>query len=116
MYLGAGPVDHPMNKSSMLELREAAPTAATLVDPPRSAEFVLATIDLLNRHRRVLVRLTAGALLVFTVIAFLIPKRYEAVARLMPPDQSNTGAAMLGALTAKGGDILGAVAGEALGL
>lgn len=76
----------------------------------------MATMDLLTQHRHALVRLTAGALVVFTVVAFLIPKRYEAIARLMPPDQSSAGAAVLGALTAKGGDVLGTIAGDALGL
>jgi capsule polysaccharide export protein KpsE/RkpR len=105
-----------MKQSTELELKEQASSIDLRMEPPSSAEFLLATMDLLSRHRRMLVRLTVGALVVFTGIAFLIPNRYEAGARLMPPDQSSTGAAMLGALTAKGGDLLGAVAGEALGL
>jgi capsule polysaccharide export protein KpsE/RkpR len=105
-----------MKQSTTLEVREQAQSIEHRLEPLGSAEFLLATIDLLSRHRRALVRLTVSAFVVFTAVAFLIPKRYEAVARLMPPDQSSAGAAMLGALTAKGGDILGAMAGEALGL
>ncbi len=87
-----------------------------LVEPPRSAAAALKAIDLLASYRRQLLQLAVAALVIFTAVAFLIPKRYEAVARLMPPDQSNSASAMLGALTAKGGDVLGAVAGDAFGL
>jgi uncharacterized protein involved in exopolysaccharide biosynthesis len=105
-----------MKQSSSLELREHSGAAEVMAEPARPAEFALAAFDFVSRHRRQLVRITVAALLAFTIIAFLIPKRYEAVARLMPPDQSSTGSAMLGALTAKGGDVLGALAGDALGL
>ena len=47
---------------------------------------------------------TAVAVAAFTLIAFLIPVRYEAVARLMPPDQSGSASALMGALMANGGE------------
>jgi capsule polysaccharide export protein KpsE/RkpR len=105
-----------MSDSSTIDYKSQPNAEGTVTEPPRSAEAALKAIDLLISHKRQLGRLTIAALVVFTVIAFLIPKRYEAVARLMPPDQSNSASAMLGALTAKGGDVIGAAAGDALGL
>jgi capsule polysaccharide export protein KpsE/RkpR len=47
-----------------------------------------------------LLRWTLAGSLVFTVIAFLLPKRYESAVTLMPPDpQSLSGGAMLAAMT-----------------
>lgn len=103
-------------RESAIELRDETSSGDTLTETPRPADSSLLAIDLLINHKRQLARLTVGAVVVLAAIAFLIPKRYEAVARLMPPDQSNSAAAMLGALTAKGGDIFGAAAGDALGL
>src|SRR5450631_2577026 len=105
-----------MRDSSIIEFDGQPDGSDPLTETPRSAEAALKAIDLLIEHKRQLVRATVGALVVFTLIAFLIPNRYESVARLMPPDQGNSAAAMLGALTAKGGDVIGAAAGDALGL
>lgn len=105
-----------MRDSSTIEFKGQPSASENVADAPRSSEAALRAIEMLVSHKRQLMRLTIGALLVFTFIAFLIPKRYEAVARLMPPDQNNSAATMLGALTAKGGDILGTAAGDALGL
>ena len=76
--------------------------SASTPEPPRAAEYALTLLDLLSQHRRQFVRLFVTALTVFTIIAFLIPKYYEATARLMPPDQNNSGAAMLGLAIAFG--------------
>jgi capsule polysaccharide export protein KpsE/RkpR len=64
--------------------------------------------NLLWDHRRLLFRVAVVALVVSATIAFLIPKRYESVARLMPPEQPSTGAAMLAALA---GHSMGGLAG-----
>jgi len=58
----------------------------------------LRNANLLWDHRRRLFRVAVVALIVSAAIAFLIPKRYESVARLMPPEQPSSGAAMLAAL------------------
>ncbi len=71
---------------------------------------------MLANHRRQIIRVLIAALIAFTVLAFVIPKRYEATARLMPPDQAGSSAALMGALMSRGGDVFGAAAGEALGL
>src|SRR3984957_9170400 len=74
----------------------------------------LRNANLLWDHRRRLARVAAVALVLSGAIAFLIPKRYESVARLMPPEQPSSGAAMLAALAGhSGGGLsgLGSLAG-----
>src|SRR5690348_12892855 len=45
---------------------------------------------LLWDNRRFLFRVTGAALIFFTLLAFLLPKRYTATARLMPPDYTSS--------------------------
>jgi capsule polysaccharide export protein KpsE/RkpR len=74
---------------------------------------------LLWANSATLYRLSLYALLVSTLIAFLIPNRYESTARLMPPDtQSSSGLAMAAAAMSgnSGGGGLGALASDFLGL
>jgi capsule polysaccharide export protein KpsE/RkpR len=69
-------------------------------------------------RRRILVRVAAIALGLSLIIAFVIPKRYESTARIMPPENSNSGAAMLAALAGRslgGLDGLGSLAASFLG-
>ena len=86
---------------------------------PEENEKGLAILQLLWARRRMLYRVTLYALLASTLAAFLIPKRYESTARLMPPDsQSSSGLAMAAAAMA-GGAATGGLAGmasEVLGL
>jgi uncharacterized protein involved in exopolysaccharide biosynthesis len=58
---------------------------------------------LLWKHRQLLVRVTAIALVLSLVTAFVIPKRYKAIARIMPPDQQGSGAMLLAALAGRSG-------------
>jgi capsule polysaccharide export protein KpsE/RkpR len=79
------------------------------------------TVELLRfawENRRLLFRAGVAGLIVSTIIAFVIPARYSATARLMPPEQNNTGMStmILGALSAKAGDSLGSLAGDMLNL
>jgi uncharacterized protein involved in exopolysaccharide biosynthesis len=56
-------------------------------DGPRERSFSAFEITrLLWMHRGVVLRGTLWTLLAFTLIAFLIPKKYTATTRLMPPD------------------------------
>jgi capsule polysaccharide export protein KpsE/RkpR len=73
--------------------------------------------SLLWKHRKVIGRTTAISLVLSLIIAFVVPKQYESVARIMPPDQQGTGAMMLAALTARAGNLgaLGGLAGNFLG-
>jgi uncharacterized protein involved in exopolysaccharide biosynthesis len=78
--------------------------------------------ELLWAKRRFLWRVTCIGIVITTIIAFLIPKRYESTARIMPPDSSSgSGLSMMAALAGKGGTGAGAaglssLAGDLLGL
>jgi uncharacterized protein involved in exopolysaccharide biosynthesis len=83
----------------------------------------VATQRLVWEHRRFVFRSAVAGVLLSTVIAFLIPKRFQSSARLMPPDQGNSGLAMLaaasggmGANLGSSSSGLGAIAGDLLGL
>lgn len=60
---------------------------------------------LLLRQRHFVLRCMAAGMALFTAIAFLIPTRYESVARLMPPERSEL--SMLAALSTRAADTLG---------
>ena len=72
---------------------------------------------LLWEARRRLARIAAIAFVVSLGIAFIIPKHYEATARIMPPDQGGGGAAVIAALAGKASGLgaLGGLAGGLLG-
>jgi uncharacterized protein involved in exopolysaccharide biosynthesis len=71
---------------------------------------------LLWNHRRFLFRFTLWGLVIVTIFAFLLPKKYQSVARLMPPEnQSGAGMAMLAAIAGKGSG-LGMQAADMLGM
>jgi capsule polysaccharide export protein KpsE/RkpR len=75
-------------------------------------------VGVLWDRRRALLRVAAVALGLSLIIAFVIPKRYESTARIMPPDNSNSGTAMLAALAGRslgGLDGLGSLAASFLG-
>lgn len=72
---------------------------------------------LLWSHRILLLRVFAIAAPLSLGSAILIPKQYESVARIMPPDAQSSSASMLAALTARAGSLgpLGMLAGGLLG-
>lgn len=82
----------------------------------------LAHLQLLWGKRGMLCRIALYAAIASTLVAFVIPARYESTARLMPPDnQSGSGlamaaAAMSGAAGGLGAGGLGGMAGDFLGL
>jgi uncharacterized protein involved in exopolysaccharide biosynthesis len=82
-----------------------------------SREKTADRIRLLWNQRRALWRAAAVGLVLATVIAFLLPKRFTSTARLMPPDQgSGSGAALLGALEGRTGLSLTSMAENVLGV
>ena len=100
------------------EVRAAA--TDRIVEEEAGAEREFAWPWLLWEHRRLLVRAAAWGLLLSTILAFVIPKRYESTTRLMPPEnQSSSGMAMMAALAGKAGSGLGSglgsLAGDLLG-
>src|SRR6267378_3157014 len=79
----------------------------------------IAHLRFLWGHRGLLLRTFLLALVASTVIAFLIPARYDATTQLMPPDnQSGPGMALLSAVTGRAGGAGGleGVAGDLLGV
>jgi capsule polysaccharide export protein KpsE/RkpR len=71
---------------------------------------------LLWKHRKLHSRVMLIALPLSLGIAFVIPKRYESVGRIMPPEQQSGGALMLAALASHAGGLgsLGSLAGGLL--
>jgi capsule polysaccharide export protein KpsE/RkpR len=66
-------------------------------------------------YRRLLFRVTAVSLLLSIIFSFfVIPKRYTAIASIMPPDSGSAGSMLMSALSSKGG--LGALGGIAASL
>jgi uncharacterized protein involved in exopolysaccharide biosynthesis len=98
----------------VLETYEATPSST--VPSPSQTNWVT-NVSLLWDHRRVLARITGTALVLSAAIAFLLPKQYDSVARLMPPDQqSSGGAALLAAVAGRSLGGLGSLGGLAGGL
>ena len=75
-------------------------------------------VSILWSRRALLLRVFAVSIVVATGVAFLVPKEYKSVARIMPPDQQNTSAAVLAALSARAGNFgaLGSLASGLLGV
>lgn len=113
------------------DIVQAQPDVETIQNEPREFEVgrarSVAAQRLIWEHRRFIFRATAAGLLISALIAFLIPKRFETTAKLMPPDQGNPGMSMAMMAAASGsvgsqlgtsqlGSNLGSMAGDLLGL
>jgi len=86
-------------------------------EPPQTNDNSVAYLRLLWEHRRLLACVALYGLLASTLIAFLIPSRYDSTARLMPPDnQSTSGLAAAAAAMSGVGAGWGGVASDFLGL
>ena len=87
------------------------------VSIPGMRERAVSRLRLLWCERKFLSRAAAAGLLLGTLLAFLLPKRFESTAQLMPPDgQSNSGMALLAGLAERTGNGLGPFAGDLLGM
>jgi capsule polysaccharide export protein KpsE/RkpR len=114
-----------VNYSSGAPVRQPVPELpendfpGTLVpeETAENGEKTLASIRLIWANRGTLARVVMYALVASTIVAFLIPSRYESVARLMPPDnQSSSGLAMAAAAMSGAAGGLGGLAGDFLKL
>ncbi|MGH9517616.1 MAG: GumC family protein [Terriglobales bacterium] len=86
-------------------------------DEAAARERTVDRLRLLWEERRFLFRVSIYGLVLFTLVAFLIPKRYESTAVLMPPDdQSSSGMMLAATLATKVPGSLGGMAGDMLGL
>ncbi len=86
-YAGSAPIRQPVPELPEHDLPVAPGPERTPHDSGNSVTF----LRLLWEHRQVLARVTLYGLLVSTLLAFLIPVRFESTARLMPPDSSQSG-------------------------
>lgn len=112
-----------MNQTAVKPQREL------LVEPEREAEYeplevegdprerLFARLRVIWAERRFLFRMACAGLVLSTVAAFLIPKRYVSTTQLMPPDTQSGGTLALMAGLA-GGQMggLGALAGDLVGI
>ena len=92
-----------------LELENGYVPISEVKSAKKTTAYILAV-----QHRWYLMRWMLGAGLLFAIVALIIPPQYESVARLMPPD--NTESLMLAALTGKAGEGLGLAASGLLGM
>lgn len=99
-------VDHPTAEEIYAQELEAKLTRQQIMEKFR----------LLWLNRSLLFRVSLAGLVLATVVAFLIPKRYVSTTRLMPPDsQSTSSLALVSALSGQSG-LLGGLAGNLLGI
>jgi capsule polysaccharide export protein KpsE/RkpR len=107
----APPIEIPREiepADAMLELEEKA---------RRPSDESTEWLWLLWERRRLVRKAALWGLIMSTLAAFVIPKRFQSTTRLMPPDsQSGSGMAMMAALAGSGGSGLGALAGDLLGM
>jgi uncharacterized protein involved in exopolysaccharide biosynthesis len=91
---------------------------AGLAEEAAGRERLVTRLRRLWDRRQAVLRCTGAGLVLSTAVAFLIPKQFESSARLMPPDQANSGAgmALLAASGSNAGSSLGTLAGGLLGL
>jgi uncharacterized protein involved in exopolysaccharide biosynthesis len=73
-------------------------------------------LSLIWENRRVLYKTAAISLAIAVVIAFVIPKRYESTATMMPPDSLGSNGMVMAALASKASPELAGMAASALGL
>jgi capsule polysaccharide export protein KpsE/RkpR len=102
-----------------LARQDVAPVSTVQIEGPRTGnDHTVAMLRLIWAQRILLFRFVATGLVVSALTAFLIPKRYNSTARLMPPDdQSGSGLAMAAAaFSGRSGSALGGMVGDALGL
>src|ERR1700680_5034619 len=103
-----------MSKEAPLIARETStredtvlvqPDVETIPKDEREQELAgartVATQRLVWEHRQFIFKSIVVGLLLSTLMAFLIPTRFQSTARLMPPDQGSSGLAMLAAASSR---------------
>jgi uncharacterized protein involved in exopolysaccharide biosynthesis len=110
-FAGSAPVRQPVPEVPECDL-PVVPTAPK--QTPQGSRNLVAYLRLLWEHRRLLARVLFWGLLASTLLAFLIPARYESTVRLMPPDSSQSGGLAMAAAALSGG--LGGIASDLVDL
>ncbi len=95
--------------------RNGAARRVSAAQSERVRQERIARARLLWEHRRTLAKAIVCGAVLCAAVTLLLPKSYEATAKLMPPESgSGSGAALMAALAARGGGI-GGLAGDLLG-
>lgn len=114
-----------MNYTSRAPIRQSVPELpdhglAVAPGPegmPHDRANSVAYLRILWENRRLLARVVLCGFFASTLLAFLVPVRFQSAARIMPPDNSQSGGlAMAAAALSGGGGGLGGIATEMLGL
>ncbi len=95
------------------------PDLPLMAEPARFEHGILPYLELFWAHRKWLLKAGLCAFFASIVIALLIPVRYLAVTRLMPPDsQSSSSLGLLAAMSGRAGaaNAFGGLAGDLLGI
>ncbi len=112
-FSASAPVRQPVPEMPEHDL----PVAPGPEEPRRANDNSVAYLRLLWEHRPLLARVALYGLLASTLIAFLIPARYDSTARLMPPDNQSASSLAAAAAAMSGvGAGLGGAASDLLGL
>ncbi len=112
-YTGSAPARQPGPEVPEPDL----PIAPNEEESSQGNKSSVVHLRVLWNHRQPLTRALIYGFLASTLIAFLIPVRYESTARLMPPDSNQTGGlAMAAAALSGGAGGLGGVASEMVGM
>lgn len=117
-YSGSAPVRQPLPELPEPDL----PVRPEPAEAPKRDKESVQHLRLLWQERRLLSRIALFGLASSILLAFLIPVRFESIARLMPPDNNQSGGlAMAAVATLSGGNAgssggLGNIASEMLGL
>jgi capsule polysaccharide export protein KpsE/RkpR len=112
-FSSTAPAHEPVPELPDREIPESPKTE----EMPESGEKTIDHLRLLWDHRRLLFRVALYALFASTLIAFIIPARFESTARLMPPDSSQPGGLAMAATALSGGSGgLGNIASDFFGL
>jgi len=110
----SAPVRQPVPEVPEHNLPVAAPEPE---ETPQASGNSLVYLRLLWEHRRLLAQVVLYGLFASTLVAFIIPARYESTARLMPPDNQSASGLAAAAAAMTGGSVgLGGVASDLLGL
>src|ERR1700730_14059464 len=120
--------DHVANEDKLsLDILGSSSNHTDPAEEKAARERTIGKLRLLWNRRKIILRVMGAALILSTLIAFLIPKRFESTTRLMPPNEMNSGRALLaeatGGRSGSGsgagsglGSGLGSIAGDLLGM
>jgi len=88
----------------MIQTEPGTNEQAAGLSQPETEVSLLGIVALLAGHKRFLARFVVGAALLATVLAFVLPVRYEGKIVLLPPTQSSSiASALLGQISNLGG-------------